>query len=91
MAKRAERIHRIALPTSFRAHTLKAVLERVRFFPDEHPEGFDLQFNRSYEYMEPVAGERAALHAELDASIAEADAGGTEDFAKVLTELRQRL
>jgi hypothetical protein len=36
-------------------------------------------------------GERAALHAELDASIAEADAGETEDFAKVLTELRQRL
>jgi hypothetical protein len=48
-------LHRIALPTSFRAHTLKAVLERVCFFPDEDPAGFDLQFNRSYEYMEPVA------------------------------------
>lgn len=35
--------------------------------------------------------DRAALHRELDASIAEADAGETEDFAKVLTELRQRL
>lgn len=35
--------------------------------------------------------ERAALHRELDASIAEADAGETEDFAKMLTELRQRL
>jgi hypothetical protein len=35
--------------------------------------------------------ERAALHRELDASIAEADAGETEDFAQVLTELRQRL
>ena len=35
--------------------------------------------------------ERAALHAELDASIAEADAGQTDDFGKVLTELRQRL
>ncbi len=34
--------------------------------------------------------ERAALHRELDASIAEADAGQTEDFARVLTELRQR-
>jgi hypothetical protein len=33
--------------------------------------------------------ERAALHGELDASIAEADAGETEDFARVLTELRQ--
>ncbi len=34
--------------------------------------------------------ERAALHRELDASIAEADAGETEDFAHVLAELRQR-
>lgn len=34
--------------------------------------------------------ERAALHGELDASIAEADAGETEDFAQVLAELRQR-
>jgi len=35
--------------------------------------------------------ERAQLHRELDASIAEADAGETEDFSKVLAELRQRL
>ena len=35
--------------------------------------------------------ERAQLHQELEASIAEADAGQTEDFAKVLAELRQRL
>ena len=34
--------------------------------------------------------DRAALHRELDASIAEADAGETEDFAQVLAELRQR-
>lgn len=34
--------------------------------------------------------ERAKLHRELEASIAEADAGQTEDFAKVLVELRQR-
>lgn len=34
--------------------------------------------------------ERAALHRELEASIEEADAGQTEDFAKVLAELRQR-
>ena len=34
--------------------------------------------------------ERAALHRELDASIAEADAGETGDFARVLAELRQR-
>jgi hypothetical protein len=35
--------------------------------------------------------ERAALHRELDASIAEADAGETEDFVQMLSELRQRL
>jgi hypothetical protein len=34
--------------------------------------------------------DRAALHRELDASTAEADAGETEDFAQVLAELRQR-
>lgn len=34
--------------------------------------------------------ERAALHREIEASIEEADAGQTEDFAKFLTELRQR-
>ena len=34
--------------------------------------------------------ERAALHRELDVAIAEADAGETEDFAKVISELRQR-
>ncbi|MCL2723892.1 MAG: hypothetical protein FWD69_05585 [Polyangiaceae bacterium] len=33
--------------------------------------------------------ERAALHRELDASMAEADAGETEDFATVLAELRR--
>ena len=32
--------------------------------------------------------DRAALHRELDASLAEADAGQTEDFAAVLTALR---
>jgi hypothetical protein len=54
-------------------------------------------------YLEPVVGvlsddtddlddeDRAALHAELDASIAEADDGKTEDFRGVLDELRQRV
>jgi hypothetical protein len=54
-------------------------------------------------YLQPVDGivsfeddgrddeERAQLHRELEASMAEADAGHTEDFAKVLAELRQRL
>ena len=35
--------------------------------------------------------DRAALHAELEASIAEAEAGQTESFSTVLAELRQRL
>ncbi|TMQ06139.1 MAG: hypothetical protein E6J90_47185 [Deltaproteobacteria bacterium] len=34
---------------------------------------------------------RAQLHAELETSMDEADAGDTEDFARVLSELRQRL
>ncbi|CAN5683247.1 hypothetical protein BH11MYX4_BH11MYX4_35220 [soil metagenome] len=34
--------------------------------------------------------DRAELHAELSASIAEAEAGQTTDFAEVLAELRQR-
>jgi hypothetical protein len=35
--------------------------------------------------------ERAALHRELEASIAEADAGETENFSRVLAELRRQL
>jgi hypothetical protein len=35
--------------------------------------------------------ERPALHRELDASMAEADAGETEDFATVLAELRRQV
>ena len=35
--------------------------------------------------------ERAELHRELAASIAEADAGLTEDFGAVIRDLRQRL
>jgi len=54
-------------------------------------------------YLQPLDGivsvdddgldndERARLHQELEASIADADAGQTEDFTKVLAELRQRL
>jgi hypothetical protein len=33
--------------------------------------------------------DQAALHAELEASISEAESGHTEDFAQVLSELRQ--
>ena len=34
--------------------------------------------------------ERSRLHAELDASIAEADAGETEDFGRLIADLRWR-
>jgi hypothetical protein len=36
-------------------------------------------------------GDRAALHAELEASLAEAEAGEVVDFSTALAELRQRL
>src|SRR5580700_6165410 len=51
-------------------------------------------------YLQPMAGivadegddlddeERAALHADMEASIAEADRGETEDFGSVIAELR---
>jgi hypothetical protein len=76
---------------------LKAHVKNGRIVLDEPtdlPEG-------QVVYLQPVDGfvvvdrddldadARAALHAELEASIAEADAGETDDFAKVLTELRQ--
>ncbi len=35
--------------------------------------------------------DRAALHAELEASLAEADAGEVVDFSTAIAELRQRL
>ena len=35
--------------------------------------------------------ERAQLHEELEASLAEADAGQTEDFGKMISEFRSRL
>lgn len=36
-------------------------------------------------------GERSMLHRELDASIAEVDAGQTEGFANVIADLRWRV
>ena len=37
------------------------------------------------------AEQRAALYRELEASIAEADAGETEDFATVIAQMRRQL
>ena len=63
--------------------------------PTDRPEGDEVELvpldevlARGGDYLDDE--ERAALHRELDASIAEADAGETEDFAQVLAELRQR-
>lgn len=54
-------------------------------------------------YLQPVDGlvvtesedrddnDRAALHAELEASLAEADAGEVVDFSTAIADLRQRL
>ncbi len=54
-------------------------------------------------YLQPVDGlvvtesedrddnDRAALHAELEASLADADAGEVVDFPTAIAELRQRL
>jgi hypothetical protein len=54
-------------------------------------------------YLQPIEGlvvtvaedrdddDRAALHAELEASLAEAEAGEVVDFSTALADLRQRL
>ena len=78
---------------------LKAHVQNGRLVLDEPT---DLP-EREVVDLEPVGGvvaddtddlddeDRAALHVELDASIAEADEGKTEDFRRVLDVLRQRL
>ena len=78
---------------------LKAHVRNGRLLLDEPtdlPDG-DIVFLQLMDGIVSIDGdglgdeERAELHRELEASIAEADAGQTEDFAKVLAELRQRL
>ena len=50
-----ERLHRIELPTSFRIHTMNAVLTRLQFFPKEKPSSFDLCFNPDHDFLDPTA------------------------------------
>ena len=79
--------------------SLKAYVKNGRLLLDEPtdlPEGEVIELMPVDEVL--AAGgdelddeERAELHAELSASIAEAEAGQTVDFAEVLAELRQRL
>jgi len=73
---------------------LKAHVKNGRLTLDEPTDLPDGQVVYLRPLDEPVVVDhdecdRAALHAELEASIAEAESGQTEDFAKVLSELRQ--
>jgi hypothetical protein len=76
---------------------LKARIQNGRLVLDEPtdlPEG-EVAYLQPMGVTADAAGdlddeERAALHAELEASIAEVDRGETEDFGRVLSELRQR-
>jgi hypothetical protein len=79
-------------PLKAHVHNGRLVLDE----PTDLPEG-QVVYLQPLEAIAPVDGddlddeERAALHRELDASIAEVDAGETEDFATVLAELRRQL
>lgn len=80
-------------------HALKAQMKNGRLVLDEPtdlPEGEVVYLQRVDGIVSAAdgnmsSGERAALHQELEESLAEADAGETEDFRKVISELRSRL
>ena len=72
-------------------HSVKARVKNGRLVLDEPT---DLPEGTEVELVLPAADdmdddERAALHAELEASIAEADAGQKVDFATMMSELRR--
>jgi hypothetical protein len=79
-------------PLKAHVHNGRLVLDE----PTDLPEG-EVVYLQLVDAVVPVDGddlddeERAALHRELDASMAEADAGETEDFATVLAELRRQV
>lgn len=71
--------------------SVKARVKNGRLVLDEPT---DLPEGTEVELVLPAADdmdddERAALHAELEASIAEADAGQKVDFATMMSELRR--
>jgi hypothetical protein len=79
-------------------HAMKAQVKNGRLILDEPtdlPEG-EVVYVRLVDGIVPAGEdgmdeqERAALHQELEASLAEADAGQTEDFGKMISELRSR-
>ena len=80
-------------------HALKAQVKNGRLVLDEPtdlPEGEVVELVPVDEVLANGGDllddeERAALHRELELSMAEADAGETEDFGKVISELRSRL
>ena len=76
-------------------HALKAQVRNGRLVlnePTDLPEG-EVVYLQLAEGVVPVDDddmsdeERAALHEELEASLEEADAGQTEDFGKMISEL----
>jgi hypothetical protein len=79
-------------PLKARLHNGRLVLDE----PTELPEG-EVVYLQAVDAVMAADGnelddeERAALHRELDASMAEADAGETKDFATVLVVLRRQL
>jgi hypothetical protein len=79
-------------PLKAHVHNGRLVLDE----PTELPEG-EVVYLKPLDAIVAADGddlddeERAALHRELEASIAEADAGETEDFATVIAEMRRQL
>jgi hypothetical protein len=79
-------------PLKAHVHNGRLVLDE----PTDLPEG-EVVYLQPVDAIVPVDSdelddeERAALHRELEASIAEAEAGQTEDFATVIAGLRRQL
>ncbi len=73
-------------PLKAHVHNGRLVLDE----PTDLPEG-EVVFLQPVDSDDMDDEDRAALHAELRASIAEAEAGQTEDFGRMMVELRQRL
>ena len=78
-------------PLKAHVHNGRLVLDE----PTDLPEG-EVVYLQPVDAIVPLGPdelddeERAALHRELEASIAEAEAGQTEDFATVIAELRRK-
>ncbi len=79
-------------PLKARVHNGRLVLDE----PTSLPEG-EVIYLQPVDGIVPVDGddlgdeEREALHRELELSMAEAEAGETEDFATVIAQLRRQL